>query len=385
MPLGGASIFVLNLCEGLKNIGGYEPIVAVMREESDIGTQIRDRGYEVIGANRKALIHEDRIEYLYKQCQKFSPVAVIAVLGGGEAFNFLRSVPQGVLRIAMLHSDDECVYQTIERYLPWTDLIVGVSQEICMKIKERIFPSATPVLQIACGIPIPEPNAIRNIPTDEIMRIIYVGRIDDEAKRIRLMTRIMDKTIESGNALTWTVVGDGPLLPLLKEKYGDRPNKVKILGAIPYDQVSSILYHHDVFFLCSDYEGLPLSLLEAMASGLAPVVSDLPSGISEVIHEGNGIRVPIHDEDAYVKALLDLATDPIRREKLASQARRDVINSYSNEAMASRWNHALNYYNLNSNVSWLKKCKSRCPAHADGHIIHKPIFRFLRRLRVLIK
>ena len=59
------------------------------------------------------------------------------------------------------------------------------------------------------------------------------------------------------------------------------------------------------FSLLSDYEGLALSLLEAMGAGVVPVVSDLSSGIAQAVPADCGLRVPFGNLDAAAAALLD--------------------------------------------------------------------------------
>jgi glycosyltransferase involved in cell wall biosynthesis len=93
----------------------------------------------------------------------------------------------------------------------------------------------------------------------------------------------------------------------------------------------------DVILLPSAYEGLPLSLLEAMAHGVVPVVSDLPSGIREVVNSETGILVDPKNVDGYAAAILELDSD---REDLAKKglaASRLVRSSFSCETMADRW------------------------------------------------
>ena len=150
--------------------------------------------------------------------------------------------------------------------------------------------------------------------------MLYLGRVIEEQKRIRLMARIMQATLEAGINLEWTIAGDGQDLGYLRNQFAASGSKVRFLGAVPYGEVPQVLAQHDVYFLCSDYEGLPLSLLEAMGAGLVPVVSDLPSGISEVVNDANGIRVAVADEGGYVRALTGLAVRcPAPRRTFASR------------------------------------------------------------------
>lgn len=100
--------------------------------------------------------------------------------------------------------------------------------------------------------------------------------------------------------------------------------QVEFAGLLPYEQIPDELRAADVFALPSLQEGLPLSLLEAMASGL-PVVASPVGGIPTVIRDGdNGLLVAAGDVAGLRDALVRLADDPALRTRLGAAARRDA-------------------------------------------------------------
>ena len=106
---------------------------------------------------------------------------------------------------------------------------------------------------------------------------------------------------------------------------------------MPNDTVPALLAAHDVLVLLSDYEGLPLSLLEAMGAGVVPVVSDLESGIRDVVTAETGVRVPVGDVPAAAAAILALVQDRGRLAALSDAAARSVREEYSAARMAERY------------------------------------------------
>jgi glycosyltransferase involved in cell wall biosynthesis len=98
-----------------------------------------------------------------------------------------------------------------------------------------------------------------------------------------------------------------------------------------------VLSEHNVFLLASDYEGLPLSLLEAMARGLVPVVSDLPSGVCEVVGSTTGRLVPPDNVSGYAEAILWLRSHGEEMGRLSRNAREAVRHKFSVAAMTDRW------------------------------------------------
>jgi glycosyltransferase involved in cell wall biosynthesis len=379
MDLGGATIFVLNICEALKEVGSpWQGIAGTLTHHGAIGEQILSRSLPTLGPFSGRLLHEDYIERMHKECQRLQPYAVVANLGGG-AFDFLRFVPDSTLRIAMIHSDDECVYQGIERYLPWIDLIVGVSLHNCEAIRKRIFNRNVLIKHVACGVPMINYNQ-REIRKEGLLRVLYIGRVVEEQKRASLLLKVIQQSLKLGLPVTWTIAGDGPDLKMMRKALIENQDRVRFLGSVEYAQVPAFLTEYDIYFLCSDYEGLPLSMLEAMGAGCVPVVSDLQSGIPEVVNETSGIRVPISEPDAYVAALARLSSDRSRLAEMSKNAMQSVTQEYSTSAMGRRWNKVLEEHEKPTKLDWSKPCKADAPPQIRKRLRFHPLLRPIRRL-----
>lgn len=102
-----------------------------------------------------------------------------------------------------------------------------------------------------------------------------------------------------------------------------------------------------IFVLSSDWEGMPNSLLEALALGMPCIATDCPTGPAELItdHE-NGLLVPMGDTDALAQAMLELADDIQLRRQLGENARNRVKRDYSLSHITNLWIDALTSKNL---------------------------------------
>lgn len=376
MPLGGGSTSILNLCDGLRRDGTWEPHVAVFESRGAVGDQIRQRGHSVHGPCH-GILHEDRIAQMLDICRNIRPRVVVAALGG-DSFDFLRFVPQDCLRVAMIQSDDIKVYNQVIRYASWIDVVVGVSLEICRKAKGALGNAKTLISYQPYGVPMGEEVSLP-VRTD-VLRVLYLGRVCEEQKRVALMSRIMRQSLDYPFPIRWTIAGDGDNLPKMRESFADRPQQVSFLGAIPYEQVPQLFARHDVYFLCSDYEGLPLSLLEAMGAGVVPVVSDLASGISEVVNQQNGIRVPIGDEAGYLQALFHLAERQDHLDGMAIHCIAAVRENFSVGSMASRWLNMITNHLASGQPDWSQKTKALPPLAYQNRLKYHPILKPFRRV-----
>lgn len=128
----------------------------------------------------------------------------------------------------------------------------------------------------------------------------------------------IDAILNSELDVHLTLIGDGKLLPSLKMLVNKHSNKSRVtfLGACPPERVSSELKKTDLFLLPSvqdsmgDKEGIPVSLMEAMASGVV-VLSTIHSGIPELIDDGvSGFLVPERDALAIQAKMKEIIKNP---------------------------------------------------------------------------
>ncbi|MGA7730031.1 MAG: glycosyltransferase [Chloroflexia bacterium] len=135
----------------------------------------------------------------------------------------------------------------------------------------------------------------------------------------------------------FALVGDGPLRSEVMElasKHGIA-DKIVITG-IRAD-VPRILAASNLFVLSSLWEGMPLSLLEAMASGCPAVATDV-GGVAEVLdHGAMGLMVPPRDPAALARAIGECLDDPERARQRASAAQVFAEQNYGMETMIRRW------------------------------------------------
>lgn len=376
LNLGGTTTFLCNFGGELIRRGIPATVIS-FEDENPLASDFERAKIPVTRFSSRGLIFEDRIRKSFAELARFQPSVVLANLGA-ISFEILRHAPKGVFRIGAAQSDHPLVYESLNRYASAMDAAAAVSQSIKSKIAAAPEFKNIPVHYLPYGVPIAEfPGNKPN--RDKPLRILYLGRLYREQKRVELFPRIFEGIKTAGIPFHWTIAGEGPeRIFLQQEMKGTAEQTVSFTGTVAYEAVPKLLLDHDIFFLASDYEGLPLSLLEAMGAGLVPVVSDLPSGIPEVVDSSNGMLVPISEVDRYSNAIVHLHH---HRDELAAKsilAHQRAKAEFSVEAMTDRW---LAVFPKNfPAIEWRSDVKIR-PALTDSRPFYfSSPMRWLRRI-----
>lgn len=161
-------------------------------------------------------------------------------------------------------------------------------------------------------------------PKEEGIALLVVARLIEIKGIQHLLTALSLLPEEMRRKIHLRLCGTGPYEAELRrraEQVG-MTAQVEFSGLVSYEEIPARLHEADLFVLPSLQEGLPLSLLEAMASGL-PVVATTVGGIPGMVKDGeNGLLVPAADPTALRDALVRLLTNPVLRRSLGASARR---------------------------------------------------------------
>jgi len=235
------------------------------------------------------------------------------------------------------------MYDTLDRITLQclADLVIAVSQ----RMTETLWESGYHPRMVTCirnGLDLQHVTTTRH-PHDvrrelgvepRALLIGTVGRLSAIKGQVHLL-RAARRVISSEPLARFLFVGDGPLRNELLISAAELQLAASCIfpGARPdvYDLVSAM----DIFALPSLNEGIPMSLLEAMALG-RPVVASAVGGIPEVIQDRvNGRLVPPGDAAALADACLELATDRELARTIGERGRQTIEDSFSHERCGS--------------------------------------------------
>ncbi len=165
-------------------------------------------------------------------------------------------------------------------------------------------------------------------------RILFLGRLSAQ-KRPDLAVRAFARVLERHSEAELVLAGRGPeeeRVRALADSLGVG-GAVRILG--PRDDVPELLAKAACLVLSSDYEGCPLSVLEAMAAGV-PVVATRVGGVPEVVDDGRtGLLVAPGRPEALAAGIERLLENPLEAAHLGARARDEAHARFSRERMVS--------------------------------------------------
>ena len=150
--------------------------------------------------------------------------------------------------------------------------------------------------------------------------VACVSRLVD-LKRHDVLLKAARRLVDDGIAFRVRIVGDGPARAGIEAMIADLAlgDVVELTGARA--DVDQILKDSDIFALPSSTEGLPMTIIEAMACQM-PIVATRVGGIPELVDDGkNGILAPVGDVDALSAALRAVISDTEQRSAMGKMGR----------------------------------------------------------------
>lgn len=155
----------------------------------------------------------------------------------------------------------------------------GVEEGIDTRLGEACHPR---VVNIPYGVVVPGECPARR--RSGVLRLVYTGRMEHRQKRVTALVFMSGELRRRGVAHTLTLIGDGPAAGEVDRMIEGCP-EIRRLAPLGPLSVAAMLEEHDALVLPSRFEGLSVSVLEAMARGCVPIVARTRSGAGLAVGE----------------------------------------------------------------------------------------------------
>lgn len=157
----------------------------------------------------------------------------------------------------------------------------------------------------------------RDLIGGRTLRLVCTRHMDRHYGQ-QTIIKALDILARAGVDFQMTLVGDGPSKQQLVQQVADANLKERVVfrGVVDNELLPEILHEHDVYLSASWWDGTSLSLLEAMATGVFPIVSDIKANSSWLRHGIDGFLHKVDDEEDLAKCIMQL----LDKSEIAAQA-----------------------------------------------------------------
>ena len=347
--LGGAETVVLELSKELNSLG-HENIIGILNNTKKPNSELADLAEQydlqvrIFSCRGKMDFHTVK---KIKQFIKENEIQIVHAHGYKARFYALLSGGNKPC-ITTCHLWDnysllQGFYIRLDKFwLNKFDRVVAVSDAIQNEIL-RAGVSANRVSVVENGIDTSRFNGhsrretIREkvgLPAPKIV-IGTVGRLVPQ-KGFDIFIQAAKKILQQTSNVIFVIVGDGPLMAVLKEQTAQLGLEKKVVFLGQRNDIPELLSALDIFVMSSLDEGTPMVLLEAMASQ-KPVVATKVGAIPVVVEDGKSGLLCEPDVLGLHEKITELLSDTKKAGRLARSARQRIVKAYSSRAMTEKY------------------------------------------------
>ncbi len=344
--LGGLAVWLDYVLPGLRD-RGWDAVLGLVegarhhRPESYLKIHPDPRSVRISCRTGTAVGRREALRRVYRDCQ---PDLVVSV-----------NIPDAIIAAAEMPSSDR----------PKTLVAChGIQADLFadMKALGRAVDGVACTNRLACRLAaqlgeVPEDRvhyapcgtnaaSVRTMPDKRAFTFAYVGRLEQEQKRVLDLVPVLRLMIEQGINARLLIAGNGPDERLLREQFTTFGllDRVTFLGHLGSSEIPAAVYQHaDALLVTSLWETGPIVIWEAMAH-CVPIVSSAYVGSgaeAALVDRRNALLFPVGDWEAASQLLIELHNSPELSASLGRQGLETFHNRYTIEKSIDYWDNAL--------------------------------------------
>lgn len=316
MNWGGIESYTCIVAGGLEELGVRTQIICGLNKRFD---RFANRCLHFDGGNELMTIKKmakDIIDMLPCVFLTHGSIALYAA-------QLVKAMYPDKIRIAFVtHGDVAETYEVIRFWADRVDKIICISEKIQKEIsgqagirKEQLLYRPNPI-----KIPAIEEKTDRLKEHGKVLKVGYAARLVKVEKRTHLLPEIMEECRKRKLNIEFNIAGEGECEEELLSYVSEHKLEymVHMTGWIPPVEMTNFWKEQDIYLNISDFEGMSLTMLEAMACGAVPVVTNV-SGVSDMIEdEKNGFIIPVDNWLSSVDKIENLEKNRELRQRAGS-------------------------------------------------------------------
>ncbi len=337
---GGAETMCETITTALKEQGHTVTVVSLYAERTPISCRMEERGIPILYLDKKLGMDVSMVAKLAKIMKRERPDVVHTHLDVVK-YAALAAKLTGVKKcIHTVHNVAEKEAEGLARKINkayfsmgWA-IPVALSPEVQRTISDTYGLSLEKIPVICNGVDLSQCIPKENYKVGETVTFLHIGRFNEQKNHVGLLAAFK-KILDACPQCRLKLLGDGEL----REDMEAYARELGILDAVQFLGSQNNVYPHlhdaDIFLLPSNYEGMPMTIIEAMGTGL-PIVATRVGGIPDMITHGESGLLTQVDVDAVAEACLQLVAEEALRTRLGQNAKA-ASRRFSAEFMAEEY------------------------------------------------
>lgn len=322
--MAGAEIMCENLCYALKSCGCDVVAVSFYSDRTAITSRIERAGIRLVYLNKKLGPDLAVYQKLFKLLKEEKPDVVHTHIGAARyamPIAVLCGVPRKIHTVHnVAQREQEKAGKIINKFLFKNCSVVPValSEEVKKTVEEVYGLSEQKIPIVYNGINLSKCEIKKNYAKKETFKILHIGRFMDVKNHALILKSFAEFAVKHPDARL-QLIGDGELRKEMEQLAVELgvANEVEFAGL--QSNVYPWLHDADVFILPSKYEGVPMTLIEAMGTGL-PIIASAVGGISDMLEDGASALLIQPTQQELEFALEKIYKDETLRERLGESA-----------------------------------------------------------------
>lgn len=323
LDLAGAETMCQNLAIELHKMGHEVMVVSLYKKETVVTENLRNESIPVEWMDKKNGLDPSCIFRLYKLIQRFKPDVVHSHIYAGKYAHIaatmasVKSKVYTVHNVAQKEATDSNKRMNKVLFKKLGVVPVALTEEVQKSIEDVYGIDESKIPVVFNGIPLERCKPIQ-VYKKNATEIVHVGRFFEAKNHRNLIYAFVDAHARFPE-IHLKLYGDGPLRNDMEKLVSELQAEKYIHFMGLTNDIYSAMSESDIFILPSIYEGMPMTLIEAMATGL-PIITTPVGGIVDMLGDGKEAIFTETDSESIAESICKLVNNVALRQSLGIAA-----------------------------------------------------------------